>query len=227
MTDTTRPAAATTGPAPAAPAPGGHRPTPAEAWEILAAGNRRFVAGDPGHPNQDAERRTTLTAGQEPIAVIFGCSDSRLAAEIIFDVGLGDVFVIRTAGQVIDDAVLGTLEYAVDVLDIPLVVVLGHDSCGAVTAAVESYESGTMPPGFIRSLVERITPSVLAAQRRGITDVDGTVAEHVDQTCDRLVETSRSLFRAVRDGRTAVVGLTYSLVEGTAQPGRVLGELTL
>lgn len=124
----------------------GSRPTPQEAWETLAEGNRRFVAGDPGHPNQNAERRSTLTSGQEPIAVIFGCSDSRLAAEIIFDVGLGDVFVIRTAGQVIDDAVLGSLEYSVDVLKIPLIVVLGHDSCGAVTATVESYISGDMPP---------------------------------------------------------------------------------
>lgn len=210
----------------AAAAPMARRPhTPSEAWRLLQEGNRRFVEGDPGHPNQDAERRSHLTAGQEPIAAIFGCSDSRLAAEIIFDVGLGDVFVIRTAGQVIDDAVLGTLEYAVDVLDIPLVVVLGHDSCGAVTAAVEAYETGTMPAGFIRSLVERITPSVFAAQRAGVTDVDGTVAEHVDQTCDRLVESSRSLYRAVRDGRAAVVGLTYSLAEGTAQPGRVLGDL--
>ena len=206
-------------------APAGARPTPAEAWRLLQEGNRRFVAGTPGHPNQNAERRAHLTSGQEPIAAIFGCADSRLAAEIIFDVGLGDVFVVRTAGQVIDDAVLGTLEYAVDALEIPLIVVLGHDSCGAVTAAVEANGSGTMPAGFVRSLVERITPSVIAAQRRGVTDVDGTVAEHVDQTCDRLVDSSRSLYRAVRDGRTAIVGLTYSLAEGTAQPGRVLGDL--
>lgn len=202
----------------------GSRPTPQEAWETLAEGNRRFVAGDPGHPNQNAERRSTLTSGQEPIAVIFGCSDSRLAAEIIFDVGLGDVFVIRTAGQVIDDAVLGSLEYSVDVLKIPLIVVLGHDSCGAVTATVESYISGDMP-GFIRSLVERITPSVLAGRRRGLEEIDDFVAEHVDQTCDRLVETSQAVRDAVEAGRTAVVGLTYSLAGGTAQPGRVLGAL--
>ena len=203
----------------------GSRPTPQEAWETLAEGNRRFVAGDPGHPNQNAERRSTLTSGQEPIAVIFGCSDSRLAAEIIFDVGLGDVFVIRTAGQVIDDAVLGSLEYSVDVLKIPLIVVLGHDSWGAVTATVESYISGDMPPGFIRSLVERITPSVLAGRRRGLEEIDDFVAEHVDQTCDRLVETSQAVRDAVEAGRTAVVGLTYSLAGGTAQPGRVLGAL--
>ena len=199
--------------------------SPGEAYRLLQEGNARFVAGAPGHPNQGAEYRTSLTSGQAPKAVIFGCADSRLAAEIIFDVGLGDVFVIRTAGQVIDEAVLGSLEYSVDVLEIPLVVVLGHDSCGAVTAAVESYETGRMPPGFIRSLVERIAPSVLAAQRKGITDVDGTVAVHVDQTVDRLVETSQSLARAVEQGRTAVVGLTYSLAEGVASLGRVCGDI--
>lgn len=209
-----------------APSPGSH-PTPQQAWELLAEGNRRFVAGTPGHPNQNAERRSTLTSGQEPIAVIFGCSDSRLAAEIIFDVGLGDVFVVRTAGQVIDDAVLGSLEYSVDVLNIPLIIVLGHDSCGAVTATVESYISGDMPPGFIRSLVERITPSVLAGRRRGLEEIDDFVAEHVDQTCDRLVETSQSVRAAVEAGRTAVVGLTYSLSGGTAHPGRVLGDLAV
>ncbi|MDY6055351.1 carbonic anhydrase [Micrococcus sp.] len=201
------------------------RPTPQEAWEVLAEGNRRFVSGAPGHPNQDAEHRYGLTAGQEPMAAIFGCADSRLAAEIIFDVGLGDVFVVRTAGHVIDDAVLGSLEYAVDALRIPLVIVLGHDSCGAVTSTVESYISGDMPPGFIRSLVERITPSVLAGRRRGLEEIDDFVAEHVDQTCDRLMETSQSVRSAVEEGRTAVVGLTYSLSEGTARAGRVRGDL--
>ncbi|MGC5049742.1 carbonic anhydrase [Micrococcus porci] len=201
------------------------RPTPTEAWRTLQEGNRRFVAGTPGHPNQDSERRHGLTEGQAPIAVIFGCADSRLAAEIIFDVGLGDVFVVRTAGHVVDDAVLGSLEYAVDALDVPLIIVLGHDSCGAVTATVESYISGTMPAGFVRALVERITPSVLAGRRRGLEEVDDFVAEHVDQTCDRLLETSQSVRAAVEAGRTAVVGLTYSLAEGTASPGRVHGRI--
>lgn len=202
------------------------RPTPNEVWTLLREGNERFVAGTSDHPNQDAARRTSLTGGQNPGAVIFGCSDSRLAAEIIFDVGLGDVFVIRTAGQVIDDAVLGSLEYAIDILKIPLIVVLGHDSCGAVSAAVESYATGEMPPGFIRSLVERITPSVLAAQRAGVTDVNGTVAEHVAQTGKRIVESSRSVGRAVEGGRAAVIGVTYSLADGTARAVHALGEVS-
>lgn len=105
---------------------------------------------------------------QNPFAVIFGCSDSRLAAEIIFDLGLGDAFVVRTAGHVLDDAVLGSLEYSVSVLNVPLIVVLGHDNCGAV-AAKEAVETGIMPPRFIRDLVERITPSVLTSQHQGKT----------------------------------------------------------
>jgi carbonic anhydrase len=199
--------------------------TPTEAWELLRTGNERFVAGTSNHPNQDAARRASLASSQHPTAVIFGCSDSRLAAEIIFDVGLGDVFVVRTAGQVIDDAVLGSLEYSVDVLEIPLIVVLGHDSCGAVTAAVDSYVSGEMPPGFIRSLVERIIPSVLSARRAGVKDVNGTVAENVRQISDRLMESSLSVSKAVTEGRTAIVGLTYSLSNGTASPVKIIGDL--
>lgn len=128
-----------------------------EAWQRLLDGNERFVTGDSLHPNQNASRRSELVHTQNPFAVIFGCADSRLAAEIIFDVGLGDVFVVRTAGHVIDDAVLGSLEYAVSVLHVPLIVVLGHDNCGAVTAAKEAVETGESPQGHIRDLVERIT----------------------------------------------------------------------
>lgn len=200
--------------------------TPDQAWQAFKDGNARFVSGQVTHPHQNAARRQELATSQEPIAIIFGCADSRLAAEIIFDVGLGDVFVIRTAGQVIDDAVLGSLEFGVGVLNIPLIVVLGHDSCGAVTTAVESYESGTVPGGFLRSLVERITPSVMAARQAGITDVDGTVLEHTDQMVHRLVDSNRVVAEAVEAGRTAVMALTYSLADGTVQVGDTLGPVT-
>lgn len=192
------------------------QPTPAEAWELLRSGNERFVSGEVRHPNQNAARRSSLTEAQHPVAAIFGCSDSRLAAEIIFDVGLGDVFVVRTAGQVIDSAVLGSLEFSVDVLNVPLVIVLGHDSCGAVNATMAAAEQGEMPAGSIRDLVERILPSVLSARRSGVTGVNETVEEHVRQTADRLLEHSRALHDAVAEGRTAVVGVTYRLAEGRA-----------
>lgn len=190
--------------------------SPADAWQRLADGNQRFVSGHSRHPNQDAARRTSLVTAQHPFAVIFGCSDSRLAAEIIFDVGLGDVFVVRTAGQVIDDAVLGSLEYSVSVLGVPLIVILGHDSCGAVTATMNAIETGDMPTGFLRDLVERITPSVLTARRAGVTDVNTTVIEHTKQTAQRLVDSSRVISDAVEGGSVAVIGVSYRLDEGNA-----------
>ncbi|AUI51739.1 carbonic anhydrase [Arthrobacter crystallopoietes] len=191
--------------------------TPALAWQKLREGNERFVAGSSNHPNQDASRRSSLVNQQHPFAVIFGCSDSRLAAEIIFDLGLGDAFVVRTAGQVIDDAVLGSLEYSVSLLDVPLIVVLGHDSCGAVTAAKQTVDTGEMPKGFLRDLVERITPSVLAARRNGFEDVNDMVVEHVQQVAERLVDSSRVISESVDKGEVAVIGVTYRLAEGRAE----------
>lgn len=197
--------------------------SPKEAWAKLSTGNLRFVNEETEHPNQDSARRKSLVSGQEPFAVIFGCSDSRLAAEIIFDVGLGDMFVVRTAGHVIDAASLGSLEFAVDVLNVPLIVILGHNSCGAVTSAIKVKESGQMPKGFVRDLVEHITPSVQAAERKGITDVNGTVVEHVKQTTDRLVDLSSIIAQAIEEGRTAVAGVSYHLGDGRAQLVSSLG----
>ena len=199
--------------------------TPALAWRRLREGNERFVNGETSHPNQDASRRSSLVENQHPFAVIFGCSDSRLAAEIIFDVGLGDVFVVRTAGQVIDDAVLGSLEYSIGVLGVPLIVILGHDSCGAVSATKSAVETGQMPAGFIRDLVERITPSVLTSLRNEQTDVNDMVVEHVKQTSQRLVDSSRVISAAIEDGRAAVIGLSYSLAEGRANVVSGIGEV--
>lgn len=191
----------------------------------MREGNERFVAGESSHPNQDASRRSSLVENQHPFAVIFGCSDSRLAAEIIFDLGLGDAFVVRTAGQVIDDAVLGSLEYSVGVLGVPLIVVLGHDSCGAVSATKTAVETGQMPAGFIRDLVERITPSVLTSIRNNQHEVNDMVVEHVKQTSQRLVDSSRVISAAIEDGRAAVIGLSYSLAEGRANVVSGIGEV--
>ena len=199
--------------------------TPALAWRRLREGNERFVNGETSHPNQDASRRSSLVENQHPFAVIFGCSDSRLAAEIIFDVGLGDVFVVRTAGQVIDDAVLGSLEYSIGVLGVPLIVILGHDSCGAVSATKSAVETGQMPAGFIRDLVERITPSVLTSLRNDQTDVNDMVVEHDKQTSERLEDSSRVISDAIGSGKAAVIGLSYSLAEGRANLVSGIGDL--
>ncbi|MCO4239099.1 MULTISPECIES: carbonic anhydrase [Micrococcaceae] len=199
--------------------------TPALAWRRMREGNERFVAGESSHPNQDASRRSSLVENQHPFAVIFGCSDSRLAAEIIFDLGLGDAFVVRTAGQVIDDAVLGSLEYSISVLGVPLIVVLGHDSCGAVSATKSAVDTGNMPVGFMRDLVERITPSVLTSMRNGEHEINDMVVEHVKQTSKRLVDSSRVISAAIEDGRAAVIGLSYSLAEGHANVVSGIGEV--
>ncbi|MFE9463332.1 carbonic anhydrase [Streptomyces virginiae] len=192
--------------------------TPRDAFELLMAGNQRFVSGTPEHPNQDATRRTETAPSQQPFAVLFGCSDSRLAAEIIFDRGLGDLFVVRTAGHVAGTEVLGSIEFGVSVLNAPLVVVLGHDSCGAVAAACSALEDGQTPGGFVRDVVERVTPSVLAARAAGRGTAEEILDEHIEQTVDLLLERSRVLAERVADGRLAVVGLSYRLADGTAHP---------
>src|SRR3954464_14560064 len=138
---------------------------PVAAWKALKEGNERFVAGEPLHPSQSIEDRTRLAAGQKPTAVVFGCADSRVAAEIIFDQGLGDMFVVRTAGHVIDSAVLGSVEYAFTVLDVPLIVVLGHASCGAVTVRLSALDGSVVPELVWLDVVERVAPSFLMGRR--------------------------------------------------------------
>ncbi|MFC8349963.1 carbonic anhydrase [Streptomyces sp. NPDC057280] len=192
-------------------------PTPGDAFELLLAGNQRFVAGTPEHPNQDAARRAETAPSQKPFAVLFGCSDSRLAAEIIFDRGLGDLFVVRTAGHVMGPEVLGSIEFGVEVLGCPLVVILGHDSCGAVGAACAALEDGMTPAGYVRDVVERVTPSVLAARAAGHVEPDQILAEHIRHTADLLLDRSRVLADKVAAGEAAVVGLRYSLADGSAQ----------
>jgi carbonic anhydrase len=184
--------------------------TPATALEILLAGNQRFIDGNPQHPNQDAARRAALAPGQRPFAVLFGCSDSRLAAEIVFDRGLGDLFVVRTAGHVLGPEVLGSIEYGVGQLGCRLVVVLGHDACGAIRAARSAVEEGLAPAGYVRDVVERVTPSVLAARAAGLSEEPDIVDEHIRHTVDLLLDRSPSLVA----GQTAVVGLSYDLGNG-------------
>ncbi|MFB8025532.1 carbonic anhydrase [Streptomyces sp. NPDC056465] len=192
-------------------------PTPRDAFELLMAGNQRFVSGSSEHPNQDAARRAETAPSQRPFAVLFGCSDSRLAAEIVFDRGLGDLFVVRTAGHVAGTEVLGSIEFGVSVLDAPLVVVLGHDSCGAVAAACSALEDGQTPGGFVRDVVERVTPSVLAARAAGRETAEEILAEHIEHTVDLLLERSRVLAERVAAGRLGVVGLSYRLADGSAR----------
>jgi len=205
------------------------RRTPAQVWREMARGNERFVAGTPAHPRQDVERRTEVAAGQTPHAALFGCSDSRLAAEIIFDKGLGDLFVVRNAGQVISDSVIGSLEYAVAVLDVPLIVVLGHDECGAVRAAIDSEKPDAAPlPPHIAQLIAPIRPAVkrVHVEDGEEPDILEVGREHLRDTVAELVERSELIGAAIAEGTLAVVGANYRLREGHVVPDVVLGQIT-
>jgi len=188
--------------------------TPETALAELLAGNHRFVTGVRIHPHQDAEHRAKLAQAQRPFAVVFGCSDSRLAAEIIFDRGLGDLFVVRTAGHIVGPEVLSSIEYGVSVLGAPLVVVLGHDSCGAVLATMDTIAGRIRPDQGLRAIIDRVTPSVETAAARGVRDADGVAPVHVERTMDMITEPGTALAAAVAAGTCGIVGLTYRLTDG-------------
>jgi carbonic anhydrase len=199
--------------------------SPVTAWKALKEGNERFVAGKPEHPSQGIEHRASLAGEQKPTAVVFGCADSRVAAEIIFDQGLGDMFVVRTAGHVMDSAVLGSIEYAVTILNVPLIVVLGHDSCGAVKATLSALDDGQVPPGFVRDVVERVTPSILLGRRDGLTRVDEFEARHVTETAAQLMARSSAISDRIAEGGLAIVGVTYHLADGKVTLRKHIGDI--
>jgi carbonic anhydrase len=206
---------------------GAKRPeTPQAAWDSLVHGNQRFVSGVPAHPRQDIERREALAAKQIPFAALFGCSDSRLSAEIIFDVGLGDLFVVRNAGQVIAETIMGSLEFSVEVLGVPLILVLGHDECGAIRATIDATEGNLKSEGeFIHNLVERIRPTVVAANAAGKHEIDEITELHIQDTINELLTRSKLIADAVKAGKVAVVGANYKLSLGEIHPIVIVGEV--
>ena len=200
--------------------------TPAQAYKKFFEGNERFIQGDLSHPRQDVDHRAEIAQGQTPFAALFGCSDSRLSAEIIFDVGLGDLFVVRNAGHVIAETILGSLEYSVEVLQVPLIVVLGHDSCGAIQATIASSEGTLVTEGeFIQNLVLRIEPTVQAAKQAGTDSIDEITALHIKATVQELISRSTLIDSAVRSGKLAVVGATYQLSLGKVTPLVTIGNI--
>ena len=198
--------------------------TPREAWQAMVDGNHRFVSGELAHPRQDIDRREALAEKQTPFAALFGCADSRLSAEIIFDVGLGDLFVVRNAGQVIGETILGSLEYAVEVLGVPIILVLGHDECGAIRATINDVEGNMNASGeFIHKLVAQIRPTVLAANAQGKHEIDDVTELHVQDTINEMLTSSNLIAEAVKSGKLAVVGANYKLTLGEIHPIVTIG----
>jgi carbonic anhydrase len=184
-----------------------------EALKRLLDGNKRFVSGHVKSPNRTAARRAELAKSQHPIAVVVSCSDSRVPPELLFDQGFGDVFVVRTAGNIVDSITLGSIEYAVDHLGTKLIVVLGHERCGAVTAALQGGET----PGNIKSVVDAIKPAVEKgkALHTGHGEVlDTCIISNVKQVAEKIRKTAPILSEKVEDGMLKVVGAYYDLDTG-------------
>jgi carbonic anhydrase len=184
---------------------------PAEAISKLKEGNGRYTSGNLQHPGQTAERRTELAKTQHPFAAIVSCSDSRVPPEIVFDQGLGDLFIVRVAGNVINDEGLGSVEYSVDHLGTRLILVLGHQSCGAVKAARETIAAKSKAPGHIESLVAAIKPAVEATAKE---DLDATIKANVKHVVQALRSSTPILKAKVDSGDVQVIGGYYSLDTG-------------
>src|SRR5256886_6535771 len=184
---------------------------PAEAISKLKEGNGRYTNGNLQHPGQTTERRTELAKTQHPFVTIVSCSDSRVPPEIVFDQGLGDLFVVRVAGNVIDDHALGSIEYSVDHLGVHLIVVLGHQSCGAVKAAKETIAAKTKAPGHIQSLVTAIQPAVEATAKG---DLEATIKANVKDVAQALRSSTPVLKPKVDSGELRVLGAYYNLDTG-------------
>ncbi len=188
-----------------------------EALARLLEGNKRYVEGNLVQPRRRPEDFKALAEGQTPLAVIVACADSRVAPELLFDQGVGDLFVVRVAGNVVSSggaAVTGSIEYAVAELGVRLVMVLGHSQCGAVKAAIKHLEAKDALPGSIGELVDAIKPAVLAAKRNPGDLLDNAIKANVERGVTRLKGLEPILAGAVRLGKVRIVGANYDLRTG-------------
>lgn len=189
---------------------------PTAALARLREGNERFVAGRMIRPEQSPQTRIRLSTGQKPFAVVVSCSDSRVAPEVVFDQGLGDLFVVRVAGNIVDDAGLGSIEYAIEHLHTPLIVVLGHEKCGAVSATLEALQPPfERPHGALESLVDDIAPAVKKALTQEGDLLKNAILANIELSRDRINDDS-VLRDNLNSGAVRIVTGYYSLTDGTA-----------
>ncbi|MBV8245330.1 MAG: carbonic anhydrase [Candidatus Eremiobacteraeota bacterium] len=185
----------------------------AEALALLAAGNKRFAGGASLKVDHTA-RRVTLTSGQNPFAIVLACADSRVAPEVIFDQGLGDLFVVRVAGNFADADGIGSIEYAVSHFGSSVLLVLGHSGCGAVHATVDLLKSGGTAPGDIQSIVTALTPAAKAAMSEPGDAYVNCIRENVKRNVAKLQAQKPIIAEAVEKGRLRVSGGVYDLASG-------------
>jgi carbonic anhydrase len=187
----------------------------------LLDNNGRFLKGQSANPRRSPEDFRGLAEAQYPKAVIVGCADSRVAPEILFDVGVGDIFVVRVAGNVVSGAgvtVKGSIEYAVAELNVPLIVVLGHSGCGAVKAAMKHLDAKDSLPGSINGLVELIKPAVVQSKGAPGDALENAIRKNVEIGVERLKELQPILAPRVKDGKLKVMGAIFDLRTGIVTP---------
>lgn len=198
-----------------------------KALESLDQGNRRFVQGKPIHPHTDIEVRSELAKSQHPFAIVVGCADSRVSPELVFDQGIGDLFVVRTAGNLVDDFALGSIEYAVQHLGASLIVVLGHERCGAVKATVDFVDPNKVEPKkdehaghegdqphYVFSLLEAIRPAVEKSKYQPGDRIHNAVIENVKQVSWKVTNCKGPLGEAIRANKVRIIGGCYDLDTG-------------
>ncbi|TCK72022.1 carbonic anhydrase [Acidipila rosea] len=193
------------------------RPSADQVMQHLLEGNQRFQAGEIVHPRRTPEDFRALAAGQSPLAVIIGCADSRVTPEILFDCGIGELFVVRIAGNYIAGAgasVKGSVEFAVAELGVPLIMVLGHSQCGAIKAAIQHIDDRAALPGALNDLVNSIKPAVTASVNRPGELLDNAIAANVRRGVTRLRSLRPVVAPALKEGRVKIVGCTYDIETG-------------
>jgi carbonic anhydrase len=188
-------------------------PAPADGLQRLIDGNKRFVAGELTAFDDLAMDREETSGGQSPFAVIVSCADSRVPPELIFDQTVGELFVVRSAGQVVDEAIRGSITYGVDVLRAPLIVVLGHSGCGAVEAAIAALD-GNPIPGYAYRFAEAIGPAVQAVRDEPGDLLDNAIRANVTLGVERLSTAEPDLAPVIADGSVTIAGAYYDLASG-------------
>jgi len=188
--------------------------TPSQAWDALVEGNHRYAADTAVNCNRNYDRRHEVAAGQQPFAMVLGCADSRVPPEVIFDRGLGELFTVRIAGNVADANAIGSIEYAVLNFGSPLLVVLGHEKCGAVIATVDAVEKSVAAPGFIESIIDEIKPAVQPLVKEPGYTLESAIHANIKAVARSLAAKSSILSEHVSSGKLLIKGAYYGLGDG-------------
>ncbi len=192
--------------------------TAAAAWQALLDGNQRYATDTAVNCNNNYDRRREVAGGQHPFAMVLGCADSRVPPEVVFDQRLGDLFTVRVAGNVADDIAIGSLEYAVLHFSPALLVVLGHQKCGAVDATLEAIDKGGPVPGHIGSIVSAIKPAVAGISANASDRLDKAIEANASAVAASLNTRSSVLAEAVKAGKLQIRAAYYSLTDGRVRP---------